>query len=214
MKPALRHVLLLWIYLLLVWGVYRYFTRFPEPVDEYIFKPLFWLIPIFYLVRFIEKRSITTIGWSRDNFFENLYLGWGLGAFFAFAGIMANAAKYRGVVFVPLGMGIFPIFEMILISLTTGLVEETVFRGYILTRLDKVYNSEIKANILSALLFTVIHLPITLLVVKPDLPTLITYHVMIFAIGVGNGIVFSQKKNIIAPTLAHALWNITILLFR
>lgn len=214
MRTALKTPLAFWLYLLFVWSLYRYFFRFSESLDELVFKPLLWLGPVLIMVKIWEQRSLTTIGWTFNNFFENLYLGWGLGAFYALAGIITNSYKYRGLTFIPIGITSLDLLSLLFLSLATAFIEETIFRGYLLTRLEKGFTKPIYANMGAAVLFSLIHLPITLFLLKTDFATMISYLILMFAQGVGNGMIFQRKRSIAAPTVAHALWNMTVVLFR
>lgn len=214
MRTALKTPMAFWLYLLFAWSLYRYFFRFSESLDELVFKPLLWLGPVLVLVKIWEQRSLTTIGWTLSNLFQNLYLGWGLGAFYALAGIVTNSYKYHGLTFMPIGITSLDLLWLIVLSIATAFIEETIFRGYILTRLENTFNKPIYANLGAALLFSLIHLPITLFLLKPDFITMAAYLILMFAQGVGNGMIFQQRKSILAPTVSHVLWNMTVVLFR
>jgi len=204
---------ILFLYLIIIWSVYRFFFLLPEWLDEAIVKPILWVGPVLFLVA-KEKNHLTSIGWSTKSLFKNLYLGWGLGAFFALEGIIANAIKYRGLLFIPLGLTVFDLSSYIFLSLITAFSEETVFRGFIQTRLEKASGNQFLANIVSAFLFAIIHLPIAIFVLSYDLPTLASYTFLMLILGFANGFIFTQTKTITAPTISHALWNLTIMLFR
>lgn len=214
MKASLRTPFFLWLFLLIVWSVFRFLVRLPEEIDEFIIKPIVWLGLVVWVVRFLEKRSLTTIGWSGKNLFNNLYLGWGLGAFFAFEGMLANAIKYRGLLFFPMGLSIFDLVRLLVVSLVTGFTEETFFRGYIFTRLEVALKSEMWANFLSALAFAFIHLPIAYFVLQYDMVTLFSYEFILLLLGMANGFIFSKTRTVAAPTISHALWNLSVILFK
>lgn len=214
MRASFKNPLLLWIFLLITWGVYRYFLHLPMEVDEFIVKPIIWLGAVVYVVRFLEKRSLTTIGWSTSNFFKNVYLGWGIGAFFAFEGMFANAIKYRGLLFVPLGITFFDLIRLLAVSLAVGFTEETLFRGYIFTRLENVFKDQILANIVSSFAFVLIHFPIAIFVYHYGLTRLLSYGIILFVLGLANGFIFSKTRTITAPTISHGLWNLSVMLFK
>src|SRR3989344_899913 len=46
-------------YLFSSWSLYRFLTNFSEAVDEFIFKPLIWMLPIIFIVVLKERKSIT-----------------------------------------------------------------------------------------------------------------------------------------------------------
>jgi len=209
----LTNVVVLYLYLIIVWTIYRCLFQLPSWLDELIIKPLLWIGPVLLLVK-IEKQKLISIGWSLKKLFHNLYLGWGLGAFFALEGLLANAIKYRGLVFVPLGLSPYQLINFILISLVTAFSEETLFRGYIQTRLEKILDNDLAANIIASIAFSLIHLPIAIFVLGYNLPTLASYLFIMLILGFADGFIFQKTKTIVAPTISHALWNLSILLFR
>jgi len=214
MRSALKLPTILWILLLFSWTFYRIFFQFSEQVDELLVKPIVWLGILILAVRFIEKRSLKSFGWTKEKLFQNLYLGWGLGALFAFEGMIANAIKYRGMVFFPVGISLFDLFRTVLLSLVTGFTEETFFRGYLFTRLSSAFNNEIVGNILSSMAFAIIHLPIAIFLLQYNLLSIVSYEIILITLGLANGFIFSKTKSVVAPTISHALWNMTVMLFR
>lgn len=211
---VLINIFSLYFFILVTWSFYRYFFRLPEWLEEIVIKPLIWLTPTILLVIYQEKKKLTSIGLSLRDFFKNLYLGWGLGAFFAFEGLISNAIKYRGLLFIPMGLSLVDLIRMLLISLFTAFSEEIVFRGYIMNRLNEVTKNEFLANIISAILFSLIHIPIAMFVLQYDLNSLFSYLFLMLVLGIADGYVFVRTGTIVAPTLAHALWNFSVILFR
>lgn len=214
MRSALKLPLILWLVVLFLWTSYRFLFHLPEEIDELLVKPIVWLGILILAVRFIEKRSLKSFGLTKEKLFQNLYLGWGLGTFFAFEGIIANAIKYRGMVFFPIGISLFDLVKIVFLSLVTGFTEETFFRGYLFTRLSNAFNNEIIGNILSAIAFASIHLPIAIFVLQYNLLTIVSYEMILITLGLTNGFIFSRTKSVVAPTISHGLWNITVMLFR
>lgn len=201
-------------FLFVVWGGYRFLTRNNEWVDELIFKPLIWIFPVLFIVKKIEKKSLETVGLTTKNLFRNLYIGWGIGALFAFEGIMTNAFKYGGVAFSPESFKPAELIMLILISFFTAFSEELAFRGYILTRLNDFLKNSITAIILTAILFSLLHIPIALFVLHYSLVDLISFEWVMFVMGVVNGYLFIRMKSIVVPVMSHSLWNLAIVLFR
>lgn len=91
-------------------------------------------------------------------------------------------------------------------GLGAGIVEEMVFRGFILNLLKEKYNIKI-AIILPSLIFGLLHII--------GIPfNILTYMQIIFA-GTLVGIMFSlisiKENNILASSLVHSFWNIFII---
>ena len=213
-KQTLLSIFSLYFFILVVWSFYRYSFSLPEWLEEVIIKPLIWLTPTFLLVLYQEKKPLSSIGLSLSNFFKNIYFGWGLGALFAFEGLIVNSIKYRGLLFIPVGLSIFDLMIMILISLATAFSEELVFRGFILKRLNEITKNALISNLISAVLFSLIHLPIAIFVLKYDLSSLTSYLFLMLVLGIADGFVFDLTGTIVAPTISHALWNLSVILFR
>jgi hypothetical protein len=55
MDPKARTIFIekifaVWGGILLLWALYRYFFHFSEPVDEFIVKPIVFLVPVLFFV--------------------------------------------------------------------------------------------------------------------------------------------------------------------
>ena len=77
---SFKNAVYLAVYLLIVWGFYRFLFKMPDEIEELVIKPLFWLIPVFYLVR-KEGQNLESIGITFKNLFPAVYYALGLGAF-------------------------------------------------------------------------------------------------------------------------------------
>ena len=83
----------LWGWIVIAWALYRYFFQLPEWADEFIFKPLVFVLPVLWYVRHREKRSLSSVGITTKNIFTSIYIGLGFGFIFALEGILANAVS-------------------------------------------------------------------------------------------------------------------------
>ncbi len=213
-KTELKRVTLLYVFILLVWGFYRFLFRLPEEIEELILKPIIWLGPVMFLL-WREKKSLDSIGWSAKNLFKSLYLGVGLGMLFAMEGLLTHWLKYRSFSFVNLQYQSLSVLLMALgLSLVTAISEESAFRGYLFNRLWQILKSEWAANLISSFGWALVHLPITYFVLHYSFEQMITYLVLIFIFGVASALVFARTKTITASILLHVLWAWPIILFR
>ena len=210
----MRRIFGLWGFILVVWAIYRMLFRMPEWFDEFVAKPWIWVVPTLAAVYFVEKKPFSTIGWTFRKFFNNLYLGWGLGFLFAFEGIITNYAKYGVIKFLSSGGGIDFILLSIAISFATAFSEETVARGFVMNRLWWKWGSETRANLVSAFLFGLMHAPIAVFVLGMSPTDTVIYILMTTVFGFADGFVFARTGTIVAPTIAHGLWNLSVVLFR
>ncbi len=209
-----RHVLFLFSFIFVIWALYRYFPNLlSDWVEEAVLKPIVWLVPTFWIVKFIEKENLASLGITKKNLKLALFWGLGLGIVFALEGFLTNIVKYR-----QLGEANFtatgPVFfNLFILSFVTAVSEEVVFRGYIFNRFLMLWRNEWKANIISSLLFVIVHLPIGIFTLGYSSSVMLVYLFLIFVYGFGAAFVFARTKNIVAPILLHVLWSWPIVLF-
>ena len=84
------------LYLLVAWGVFRYFVRLPEVIEELWFKPLIWLVPIFWWNWSLRKPVL----FFEEVWWKSIGSGAFLGLFYLilFGGIKNFNFDYLGVV--------------------------------------------------------------------------------------------------------------------
>jgi membrane protease YdiL (CAAX protease family) len=138
----------------------------------------------------------------------------GLGIVFAFEGLLTNIFKYRGLNLVSLDYGAGEFLGLLLLSFVTAFSEESVFRGYIFNRLWLIWKSEWLANIVSAFLFVLIHLPVGVFVLGYTPLVMLGYLFFVFVYGFGAAFVFARTGNLISSILLHVFWSWPIILFR
>ncbi len=213
-KTTLHRVFSLFAFILIVWGFYRFLFRFPETVEELVLKPIIWLGAIFWVVKKLEKKPLSSLGFSGKNLFKSLYLGIFLGAVFAAEGLLTNYLKYGNFSFIELSYSQAVFLGAIGLSFATAISEETVFRGYIFNRLFKIWGDEWLANLVSTFCFALIHLPITIFVLHYSLVEILIYLFLVSLFGFGSAFVFARTGNIISSVLLHVFWAWPIILFR
>lgn len=201
------------VYLLIVWGFYRFLFKFPDEVEELVIKPILWLIPVFYLVK-LERKGLESVGITIKNLFPAVYYALGLGAFFVIEAVIVNFLKYGGEFNLGANIGSLPLLPALGLSFATAISEEITFRGYIFTRVWAFVKNELWANVLTSLFWATIHVPVTIFVWKLDLISSITYLILTAIFGIGSAFVYARTKNIISPILLHVLWQWPIILFR
>ena len=208
-----KYAVILSVYLLIVWGFYRFIFELPEPVEELFIKPIVWLIPVFYFLR-KERESVTSLGVTFKNIFPSVYYALGLGAFFVMEALVINFVKYGGRFNLGANIGELPFLTSLGLSFATAITEELVFRGYIFTRVWKFLKNELTANIVTSVFWALIHVPITIFVWKLDFSASILYLMLTAVFGMGSAFIFARTKNILSPILLHVLWQWPIILFR
>lgn len=201
------------VYLLIVWGFYRFLFKLPDEVEELIVKPILWLLPVFYLVK-LERKGLESVGITFKNLFPAVYYALGLGAFFVIEAIIVNFLKYGGEFNLGANIGALPLLPALGLSFTTAISEEITFRGYIFTRVLGFVKSEIWSNLLTSLFWAMIHVPVTIFVWKLNFGASLVYLLLTTMFGVGSAFVYARTKNVVSPILLHVLWQWPIILFR
>lgn len=214
MVRQIKNPLILFLFILFGWGLYRYFFRLPLWADELIFKPLIWLTPTVFLVKVVEKELLTTLGLSKKKFLKNCIIGILFGLLLSVEVILTKKFKYGSVVFNPEGLANPTIVLAVALSLATGFVEELTFRGYIMTRLQRAMKSELLAIVLSTFLFVIVHLPNIIFVLKYSPYDSFTYGLVIFVAGAADAFIFARTGTLVAPTLSHTIWDFSTSVFR
>jgi len=212
-EKLVKRVVSLYVFILLVWGFYRFLFRFPEEIEELVFKPIIWLLPTLFLV-WRQKKGLASLGWRTKNFFKSVWLGLFLGVLFALEGLLTHALKYQGFSFVKPFFSPELFFFSFLLSLATAITEETVFRGYIFNRLWQILGNEWLANFASSLGWGLVHLPVTIFVFGFSPLQVLAFLVLNFAFGVGSSFAFARTGNLISCVLIHVFWGWPIILFR
>lgn len=201
------------VYLLIVWGFYRFLFQFPETIEELFIKPVVWLLPVIYLLK-KEKESLSSLGITLKNLFPAIYYALGLGAFFVIEALVINFIKYGGKFDLGANIGSLPLLTSLGLSFATAISEELTFRGYVFTRISKFLGSELYSNLVTSFFWALIHVPITFFVWKLNLSAALIYLFLTTLFGIGSAFVFARTKNILAPILLHVLWQWPIILFR
>lgn len=209
-----KHVFFLFSLIFIFWSIYRYFPEPPLWVSELILKPIIWLVPTFWLVLKVEKRPLGSLGLTSQNLLPAIWWGLGLGLVFSLEGLLTNILKYRGLNLIDWQYQPAQLLGILLISWATAFSEELVFRGYIFNRLREIWQWEWRAALVSAFLFTLIHLPIGIFVLGYSPLAMVAYLVFVFVFGFGSAFVFSRSGNLVASILLHFFWAWPIILFR
>lgn len=214
LRNSTEWVFQFWAWQLLAWSLYRYFFKFPEPVDEFIVKPFVFILPVLFFVLVIEKRKIDSIGVTSKNLLQSVLIGCGFGLLFAGEAIYANIFKYGTLTLTPNpSIVAYGIPFMVILSLATSVSEELLSRGFFFSRLFEASKNVIQSVIMSTLLFVAFHIPILLTSLRFQGTTLILFFITSFVLGMTNSLIFHKTKSLVAPVLIHLFWNMTVAVF-
>jgi membrane protease YdiL (CAAX protease family) len=211
-EAAIKHTTILAAYLLIVWGFYRLLFKLPEEIEELIIKPIIWLLPVIYLVR-KEGGNLSSVGITTKKLFPAIYFTLALGAVFAIEAVFINFVKYDGFEFAA-NIGEKALLTSLGISFVTAFSEEVSFRGYLFNRVWGALDNEWLANIITSVVWALVHVPIAIFVWKLSLTSALIYLFLTALFGVGSAFVFARTRNIFSSILLHILWQWPIILFR
>ncbi len=208
----LKHATLLFTSLFLVWGCYRLNFKLPDEIEELIIKPIIWIVPVLFLVKY-EKTNLESIGLTFNNLFKSIYITLILGSFFAMLAFITNYIKYGKFNF-GANLGQQGLLLSLGISFATAISEEIVFRGFIFSRLWSATGNELHANLITTSLWTLIHVPVVIFVNKLNPIDAFIYLFLTFILGIGSAFLYARTKNISSSIFLHVLWEWPINLFR
>ncbi len=211
-ETAIKHSIILFTFLLIFWGCYRLIFQLPDTVEELVIKPIVWLLPVVYFIR-RERLGADSVGITTKNMFQAIYMALALGSLFAIEGILVNYLKY-GELHFNANLGTSNIITSLGISFATAISEEIVFRGFLFSRMWQGLNNEWQANVVVSLGWVLIHVPITIFVLKLAAPAAISYLFLTFIFGLGSSFLYAKTKNISSSIFLHVLWEWPIILFR
>ncbi len=210
---SVTSVFRMWAWILLVWSLYRYFFKLPEWADEFIFKPLVFVVPVFWYVRNKEKESLATLGLTWRNFFTSVYIGLGFGIVFALEGLVTHAIKYGKLDVNPIAAFQQYGFFLLILSLATAVTEEILSRGFVFNRLYEKTKNLAYSSVLSSVMFVLLHVPILVTMTKLQGTTLVLFLVTDLVLAMANSLLFYNTGSLVAPILVHIFWNMTVALY-
>lgn len=200
-----------WAWQLLIWALYRYFIKLPEWADEFLFKPIVFMLPVIWYVLKKEKGRLSSIGLTTREFSKNLLIGLGVSSIFIIEGIFVNIAKHGTLTMTQIGsLSSYSIGFIFLLSFATAFTEELLSRGFLFSRLYKVTKNVWYAIFMSSLMFMAFHIPILATTLKFQGGTLVLFFWTTFSLGVINSIFYLQTESLVIPILVHLFWNLTV----
>jgi len=184
-----------YIYLILIWGSFRYFVRLPEVVEELWFKPVLWLVPLFWWnLSFKEKIVMFGKKWG-----ESLLLGLGVGM------IYFLILKSRN-------LGTFQMnWNLAGVALATAVTEELAFSGFVAGYLEKIRRGKGFNLVIVGLMTAVIRLPILFFVYQASGKEILGVVLVASASGAINAWIRVKSGNVMGSVLARWAMNLAAL---
>ncbi|MFZ2202764.1 MAG: CPBP family intramembrane glutamic endopeptidase [Microgenomates group bacterium] len=187
MTKNLRRLLIYYLYLIVAWGVFRYFGRLPEVVTELWFKPIIWLIPLYWWHLALKGEPRLFAGKAGPA------LGWGF-----FGGLI-----YFVALRLLTNSGFTPDPNRIGIAGVTAVVEELAFAGVFLGIMLSETKKEGLSLAITGLAFAAIHLPRQIFVFGLTPSVLVGAFSLAFFLGLINGFLRLRSNNVLSAMVAH-----------
>lgn len=214
---ATQRVLNIWAIILFVWSLYRinFRTDLPIWIDEFIAKPLVFILPVYFYITQVEKKNfLTAIQLKGEDLGKNILLGLGIGSLFFLSGLLGIGLKNNGSLAASFSILFSPaIIYILLLSLATAVSEEILSRGFVLQRLYEDSKNMFSAAFLSSILFFILHIPI--LFTNDKIIGVLLLQVMVtdLILSFGISLIFLYRKNLVVPIIIHALYSLSLYLF-
>lgn len=204
----------LWAIILIAWSIYRANIKMPEWFDEFIAKPLVFILPVYYYIKNVDKKDFfSSLLFKPKELKKDLLLGLGIGSIFFITAIFANFVKFHkffsfGPAFTP--QNVVLIFVM---ALATGISEEILSRGFVLKKLYDESKNIYTSSFFASILFFFLHVPILFTNSKIVGNTLIVFMATDLILSLVNSFLYLDRKTLALPILIHAFYNISLTFF-
>ena len=215
----------LWAVILIVWAIYRTYFKLPyfkppdfkppEWFDEFLAKPLVFVLPVLVYIRTVEKKGILSslfINKNFKNFIKEFFISFGIGLILlltALFSIYLRSKKINLFTHFP-SAGQFGL--IFLMALATGITEEILSRGFILKRLDEESKNAYSSTFFASILFFFLHVPILFANNRINGSMLLMFMVTDLLLSMVNGLIMIQRKSLTVPILIHAFYNVVVAL--
>ena len=190
-----------YVYLLLAWGCFRYWVRLPEVIEELWFKPVIWLVPLFWWrISLKGKPKLFNNKWFLSGF-----MGMAVGLFYFSLIRLLTPASWEGI------GGANWSLNLIGIALTTAVVEEITFSGMVLGILDWIRGKKLFNLVVLGFMVVGVHLPINIFVFGLQGKELVGVLVWLFSVAVINGWLRRKTENVTGSIIARFILMLAVL---
>lgn len=209
-----QRALNLWAIILIVWSIYRANFRLPEWFDEFIAKPLVFILPVYYYIKTIDKKDFfASLYIKPKQIFSDFLLGVGVGALFFATAILANFVKYKKLFFFAKSAAGQNIPLILAIALATAISEEILSRGFVMKKLYEESKNIYTSSFFSSVLFFFLHVPILFTNARMTGNTLLLVMATDLVLSLVNSFILIERKSLALPIFIHALYNLSLIFF-
>lgn len=205
----------LWGGILIVWALYRTYFFMPVWFDEFIAKPIVFVLPVFYFLKKVDKKPILSslfFHFQPKIILKDLFNSLVIGSVFLLSAVLAFYFKNQKFVLVSNFPGFDQLFFILLTSLVTGFSEEVLSRGFILKKLYDESKNIFTSTLFASFLFFFLHIPILFSNPKITGSLLLIFMTTDMLLSIINGLIFLERKSLLGPIFIHAFYNFVIAL--
>jgi len=208
-----QKVLNLWGIILIVWAFYRLKFKMPEWFDEFMAKPIIFILPVYYFVKKSEKKSfLPSLNWSFKTVKKDFLIAIFIGLVIFLTIVLANYFRNKEVVFLKYKISYLSFFYIIFVSLITAISEQILSTGFVLKRLYEETKNFYQSAFFNAILFFFLHVPL-----RFTIPGLIGNQLIFLMmtdvfLSLLNSYFYLTYKSLNLPIFIHAFYNIIITL--
>lgn len=209
----LHRVVKAYIFLFMLWGVYRLLIRLPAEIEETVLKPLVFVGSVLWVER---PRSVVTFfrgRWGNGDSVRAIMLGTAVGLWYFVLYAIASIISF-GSIQVGSETSHALWLSVLFPGVLTSIWEEWTFTGYFLGEFQKILRNPWTARFVTSGLFTLTYLPILLFWYQFTGSVLLFQVLTIFVLGFVNATLMGVSKNLLAPILSHTFWGLAVVLMR
>ncbi|HCQ31322.1 TPA: hypothetical protein DIU27_02990 [Candidatus Collierbacteria bacterium] len=184
-----------YLYILIIWGSFRYFVQLPSVIEELWFKPVIWIIPLFWW-QLSMKEKVQMFG---KKWTASCLMGLFVGAMYF---ILIRRFNLTGLKWETNLLGVV---------LATAVTEELTFSGFVAGYLEKIQKGKWINLLIVGLMVSVIRLPILMFVYKLGVGELLGVFLFSGASGVINAWIRVETGNVSGSVLARMGLNLAVL---
>ncbi len=199
-------VLNVWGVSLIVWSVYRFYFKTDLPLwfDEFIAKPLVFVLPAYYYITKHEKENfLVAVSLKVKKLGKEVLFGLIVGLAL-FTLIVITSLKN-----IDLNQRLLYLF---IVALATSFSEEILSRGFVLKRLYEESKNIWAATFFASILFFFLHVPI--LFSTPNIGGDILIRIMTtdLVLSFALSFLFILRGSLVVPILVHAFYALSLFL--
>jgi uncharacterized protein len=205
----------LWAVILIVWSIYRTYLKLPEWFDEFIAKPLVFVLPVFIYIRRVEKKDILSglyINKNFKGFVKEFFISLGIGFALLLTALLSVYIKFNQIRL----FNHFPVFSkfilILITALATGITEEILSRGFVLKRLYEESKNPYLSTFFASVLFFFLHVPMLFASSKINGNMLLVFMSTDLLLSMITGLIMIQRKSLAVPIFIHAFYNVVVAL--